>query len=337
MEAARPPPRPRSAATAEAATPTSTCRRLGMPTWPRRPRSRARPDAPSGRRRRGRDGDRLWPSRRQRRTHRPPRRNCGRVWVEGAGPLDCDGFFCMSRGRTPFAGLCIDRACGASRPECSRLAAKRSGGGTNRSWAGEARRRGRRHPAQGTIGTHASVLPCSEAHVQTSRPVPWDTSTPPATVAQHPRDRARRTWRPRNSYLCHARSSVTAIGAVTEVLEASDFYDVVHVHDLTALALGALRQGEPGGRDHSLPRARPAQRLERARRHGEDRRLAAVRAGDLERRALTPASSRRWGDAAGAAGLRAGDPARLVRYYRAKRWDLSIVPSRWCSSSRRSG
>ena len=101
--------------------------------------------------------------------------------------------------------------------------------------------------------------------------------------------------------------SATAIGAVTEILDADDFYRESHGIDLPSRAR-ALRQGRAGRRDHARERARRAERARAHRRHGEARRARRGRAGDLERRALR-AHRQGDGDAARPRARRSGDPA----------------------------
>ena len=100
-----------------------------------------------------------------------------------------------------------------------------------------------------------------------------------------------------------------AIGAVSEILDAGDFYRESHAKIYRA-ALVALREGRAGGRDHARRRARGAKRARGGRRRGP-RSTSSPRSS---RRPRTPrttrGSSARWRRCAGL--IRAGSEiARL--------------------------
>ncbi len=101
--------------------------------------------------------------------------------------------------------------------------------------------------------------------------------------------------------------SPTAIGAVTEILDASDFYRESHAIVYRACAR-AVGEGRAGRRDHAHQRAGGARRARAGRRHGQGRRARCARPGHVERRALR-ADRQGDGDAARAHPRRAGDRA----------------------------
>ena len=76
-----------------------------------------------------------------------------------------------------------------------------------------------------------------------------------------------------------------AIGAVSEVLAAADFYRESHGDDLQGRAR-ALPEGRAGRRDHPGRRARGARRARACRRPASDPRARRARPRDRERRAL---------------------------------------------------
>ena len=112
--------------------------------------------------------------------------------------------------------------------------------------------------------------------------------------------------------------SPTAIGTVTEILDASDFYRESH-GTMYRAALALWAQGRARRRDHAHRRARGARRAGARRRHRARRGAGGARPVDLERRALRT-DRQGDGDAARAHPRRPGDqPSRPGRDRRDRR------------------
>ena len=129
--------------------------------------------------------------------------------------------------------------------------------------------------------------------------------------------------------------SATAIGAVTEVLDAVGLLPRVARRRSTAPRSRSTARASRSTRSRSRTSSTSAASSS-ASAAREDRRARGGRAGDLERRALR-ADRQGDGDAARPRPRRPGDPAARPRPARARRPISSTAPSRWCSTSRSSG
>ena len=158
-------------------------------------------------------------------------------------------------------------------------------------------------------GCPSPVRPCPEV-VDLSRMYQLAEASPTAPVPPQNLDAE-------ESVLGAMMLSPGAIGAVSEVLSASDFYRASHGVDLQGGAR-PVREGRAGRRDHALRRARAARRARGDRRPRAHQRARGARPRDLERRPLRQ-DRPRDGDAPRPGPGRAGDRAPRPRARGARR------------------